>query len=404
MTYTEVFTADNSEQYIEQINRLDPLMHALSKQALNPQGGDDRITAACTAIHQKIDHLEANEFREELIDFLINPQAPGYAEPKHAVLKLIRAIQSPLLRPEYRKQKQYPEAFLDQDEWSKAIDWIMDNDALRDDFRYDLFVRLVGSNKPQRYVTIPLITGMLRERDGRFNEPLRVLDFGCSLNMGLGKLAVGGFGQVEVIESSDQAETVNQEQTAFFNKFANTYALAEGVGIDIVNFSDPGAKWWARSNSGYPSEWLNPDLEAEFAWVDDEKEHENVRQLVADFSVRDSLDALELEQESYDVVMISTAAYELSPQRRSAAWKNALRYAKPDGIVIIQDFARVNKAGAIRFYEEMFDKPFKYHVNVIDKSMPKPTKEPYLTYENGRCKKVRFESGALAVYRAVQED
>lgn len=274
---------------------------------------------------------------------------------------------------------------------------------LRNAFSYDLFMRLVSSNKPQRYVSIPIITGMLRDQQGRPEEPFNVLDLGCSLNMGLGKLASGSpFSPITVVKElrkDPEEEETDEETTELFNRYAREYTLGHGVGVDIALLDRQG-KWWAMSNCGYPSEWLDDKLETEFEYIHEAEDRPNVERVLGDITNPGSLESQGIEPKSYDVVSIMTTAYEMSPQDRVRAWRTADYFVKDDGLVISQEFGAVSKSGAFTPFQNMFDNPGKYRTAIKDHATQQARKVPNLRWENGRCKKVQLDVGALAMLGA----
>jgi hypothetical protein len=230
------------------------------------------------------------------------------------------------------------------------------------------------------------------------------MDFGSSLNIGLIKLtSESPFGQVEVGLARDQKGglIVDKDKTERITELAAKFRLSHGMGVEIEYMDDYGAKWWAKSNSGYPSEWLDPSLEKEFEFVNQMENPDvgrrdilppNVVNERADFTILDSLKGTEMEEESFDFVTIFTALYGLDAASRRRAVDNALHFAKHG--ILIQDFVYVSGKNSLHVYKHIFDEDYRYNFYYIDKNDPKREKQLVGTYKNGRCKELVLNLGS----------
>lgn len=396
----DVLYFDN-EQFETEIDLLLPLIKHVNEQTEHPQGQDRKISAFMEAIADKIYDPEQYVFRYLLIENLMDPRAPGFSEYNHATMKLLKAVQKPLLA--HRDEWDFPDGFDDPAVWSKAIDWILSDEMMSSDFAYDLFMRRNQANIDRRYKSVPAITGIYRDYEGRFQDPLMVLDMGSSIGAGSDKLEAGSpFEPPTVVrETASGLLVVDRTRTSYIGSLVTNYEVEQSTRVDIANFSDPGARPWVASSSGYPSEHQNRDLYSDVVdkaeYNEDGREISNV--IPADVLSLESMLEAGLEPESYDVAIISSAHYEFPGGQRHKAWSNALRFLKPDGIVIVNEFAYVDAAGHFRIHANFFDKLYKYSATVLDKANLDKGKQPFFLYDNGRASSLKLQAGALALMR-----
>jgi hypothetical protein len=177
------------------------------------------------------------------------------------------------------------------------------------------------------------------------------------------------------------------------------------MGVDITPL-DANSLDWVKSCSFYPSELLDEELVREFdtlalasTGLSPSKRlskklyslhPQNLGFYHGDFSDDESMSNF-LEQspvEKFHVVTFLTIMHQLSDEERTAMLKRAKDYLHPDGLIIIQDFARVNPDSPNQLEFPPDWQPYLYRTIVIDPTKPNEGPRELLYWDWGRCEKV----------------
>lgn len=316
-----------------------------------------------------------------------------------------------------RGPEEYPIKF-DVNQWMRLIQEFLADQDLSDDFEEDIDIRTVQSNIPERYKMLKLLIKLFPER---FGEQPKIVDVGSSLNLGLTKLALSDtypFGEVVVVDSSDEASE-NQALTKAVNGLiASNLAIGSSFGIDMWNFpNDKPLENWTITNSLLPKELVeNPKIRQEleelatlhpaevgFYWGDITN-----RESMKNFPPALSIGQLAInsyrrpvknhEDMKFDMGSMVTMLYLLDARRRQLAIKRTREYLLPNSPIIVQDFVKVvrGKPNQMRFEKDIYVHKWLYRTLVLDPLNPEGVQEAFIS-ETGRCERIMIGNGRIMV-------
>lgn len=304
-------------------------------------------------------------------------------------------------RESFSKNASYPDLHHNVCEWRKTITTILGSTALSEELQYDLHNRRPQTNIPDRYKSIPTFVSWARA-NGRLPEKLTLMDFGCARNLGIKSLAsveinsdpafaikkYYKYGDTQVVDPVDQPDITraqrvssNEQLTAGFNIAQNSpIGLETGLGFDIDDFSEPGTREWSLANLT-PNEFATGVASTiELFEVAFMNKNRTVRPKIS-FAAADVLlspeaqefnrleEGNETKPSGYaDISIIFTTLNQMSDQQQRTALKSIRRYTKPDGFIVIQDFARVHEESPLEleFLDSDWNKHYSYRTIVLD--------------------------------------
>lgn len=222
--------------------------------------GDTMGMAFCAAVKEMI--TEDRAFAETINAFI--EDRPDIT-PSHQVNIMRHGVQKQLLRKIHDPKNPYPAAYADPEKWKGALAMIAaPYSAENEEFYFDIRYRTVQSNIAERYKAFALIGSLAT---ARFDEPLSVLDIGCSQNQGLKKLALAhlgsSFGSIEVMrETKNNGDGLKIAADQTLSGLANellrgNLPIGQSSGIDVMSADDHGNQEWAKACSFYPGELLD---------------------------------------------------------------------------------------------------------------------------------------------------
>jgi hypothetical protein len=331
--------------------------------------------------------------------------------PDYVLELLLKVHQLKILETEDRL---YPERDLSSVRGARAlIRDIMaeDNGHLASDAKW----RTIQTMVDKRYMNVKLGWLMLKdvvaERTGESPGDPSVIDFGCSLNHGLKRLAREKdfpFDQekVSVYSSPDNyypGLVPDPDLTGRLRTYLKMpFALASGIGIDSVNPKTFQQSLWVKANC-YPSElWA---LERWERFEDLEKGDAGISFIQADCDSLPDLSSHLTQGGGSDIVVLSTILYQhrRKPEKLARIVNNAKRYAK--NFVMVIDAAEPDKESdtGLAFSENFYspDRPFGYNFLVLDMHDQSVGFQKLFSYENGRCIKMAPNLGHPAVASAL---
>lgn len=283
----------------------------------------------------------------------------------------------------------YPYGYDNVSKWVEAIrDYIHDESF--QNFTENLKQLDINSNVPDRYKGTRLVLTFFHEK---LPEHPRILDIGCSQNLGLKRLMLGPAAtwsptvlhtNIETIQNMTDEERAENELWVRRTLRSFEHTPGPSVGIDIYNLNNPDVQKWARMCSFYPSELLDCSKLEEYDAMVRDLNFKNVDFFCGDIT---SLSKEQFESkvgdEKFDVIIFSTMLYELTPEQREAAILNAKKFAHDKSLIIYQDFCEVRR-GKLVFYESLHKEKYRYRTIVEDMRNPGTLKE-FIRWENGRC-------------------
>ncbi|CAN5692373.1 hypothetical protein BH23PAT2_BH23PAT2_02100 [soil metagenome] len=375
---------------IERLERVELFENELRLQIENPAGGDKRTSAYCEASRQLLQ--DDSDYQKIANTVLFEREG---VQPSHAVNLVLRALQKQLTK---NPDSGYPEVYTHSDPWKEALKYATyEGSSVYDEFITDIRTRNVQSNVSERYKAVAMVVNLMQDFYGKRPS---ILDVGCSRNHGLKRLTMGKkfrFSQVNIEESvvDHPAEPIKAIPdglaTCFVQELLRTgLRLGPSLGIDIVPIQVEDNKEWARSCSFYPSELLDRKKVKAYDELD-EAERQNVAFYHGDFS---NLDVGDLERHSrverFDIVTFSTVLYQVSPEKHETMFENAKKLLKPNGIILIQDFAEVDPDNnyKLRFFKNWFKEPYLYRTILLDPKIRDGSLIELFRWDNGRCNKL----------------
>ncbi|GAC1499629.1 MAG: hypothetical protein NVS1B10_02580 [Candidatus Saccharimonadales bacterium] len=387
--------------------RFSEFLEGLSDYAASPPGKDPRISAFGHAVIEEFHDPNSTRFVKFLDEFLISGSLRQNEPLENKYDRLLRGCQRGFLNPTYQEDAsnpKFPEEHLDPAAWRKGFDWILDNGEVESNFMYDLLVREVSSNIPQRYVSIPIIVGLFRAlHPDRFIEPPKIGDAGCSQNLGLIKLAGNSsFGEVTITNGSSTNPKILEDKTELINSFVDpNFEIGDSWGFDTMRPWDPGAKDWAKACSGYPSEFLDKKRAEEYDELFRHQGDAEVGFNEWDITKQPKPGELDVEEKSLDIVFASNVLYLIRPKNRLAAVENLKRLVKDDGIVVFLEFAKANRSRLPKQNKQKFKELYNHRAFVTDLTDKHKIAKEFLVYEGGRCRTAKLGRKAITMMREL---
>lgn len=359
------------------------------------------------------DGIEANFYVTALDKLETDPDFHGVVhefvssrpelQRNHVRYLLLRSFQKMAIRD----HGSYPAGFT-ADTWSRVIERNLTDPDRRAELKSDLLTRHLNTNIPDRYKSLPPIIAWMRAH-GRVGESVSILDIGSSVNHGLKKLAIMDvvhgeyFSNTVMVDPVDVArpwaeQTPNPTLTEKVTDLQNRpVGLSYGIGLDRDQMADPDSQEWARACLT-PREFEDKSIESHDKL--DVMNPSNVR--FAKYNFLDDY-ASELlrsnhgEHEFFDVVTMFTVLNQLTDRERFRLLTIAQRYVKQTGLVVVQDFARVNPDSPydMMFLDSDWNKNFSYRTIVIDRLGNNGYQEVWL-YDGGRCRVAQAALGRIA--------
>jgi hypothetical protein len=275
-------------------------------------------------------------------------------------------------------------------------------------FAFDARWRTIQTMIDKRYMNVKLgwlmLGGAVAERAGTEPAGVSVIDFGCSSNHGLKRLARENdfpFSEEEVGVLLPSGKAAPELTARLYEYLRMPFKLASGIGIDSVDPRALQQSLWVKANC-YPSELWAPERLSRFE--DLECEVAGVRFAQADCDSLPQLsECIDLDAPS-DIVVLSTMLYQhrSNPDRLAKIMNNAKRFAK--NFVVVIDSADTDEQSPVglSFPEHFYsaERPFGYSLFVLDMHDQKAGFQRLLGYENGRCMKMVPNLGHEAVASA----
>ena len=334
--------------------------HELSK---NPPGNDPYMKAFYQAATELSDtNLPFRNFIQGIL------KKREDIDPKHFANLFCRSTQ--YIELYVKDTPGYPHGFDDKNVWKDELEDIITND--NPDLERLLLTKSTTTTVYQRYAGAATIMTALFP-----DKPLHVTDFGCGGNYGLRGIDIEA--PFDPIEDNSEGYRVS-------NLLAHPPKLASSIAIDLENPDDPETKKWRRACL-YTQELTNAAKIDRFE--DSIKQSNNVNFMQADLrELPIGNDQNQISEESQDVVIISTLCYQMPEQQKSILGQ-ARKILKPDGIIIIQDFAQTDSSNpnGLDFDVNWFGQPYAYRNFVLSQKTDWTMKE-ILRWKNGRCASV----------------
>lgn len=394
---------------------LEGIRRELVSQVKKPMGRDGGIAGFALAMSSAV------EDTPELADIMVEADKYHYvASPRDVVHQTLRAVQAQAIMHEVDG---YPYDYLAEDlsisavskvssRWSDLIFDIVTNSRSIDELAYDVQLRRMQSMQVERSKAVKLIGLALQER---FGLNPKVLDVGTSQMHGPKHLMLGLPFTRTVMDGAEK-----QTEKRFNQEVRRHWRPSAIDCVDIFFPDDPSNKNWAFANSFYPKELADPRKVARYRRLSDANVP-GVAFARADFSAEDPEPQYlmqdqqyrmhvgdTLKKHEYDVISTLTMLYQLSPEERRQWFVNCKDYLKPDGVIVVSDFAALKDldesacpTDSLNFDVKWTDE-FSYRTFVYDNATPEKGFQEVYRWLNGRCRKVQI-TGSTALRGALFE-
>ncbi|MDO8515394.1 MAG: class I SAM-dependent methyltransferase [bacterium] len=335
------------------------LIEEIRAQAVNPPGNDKYIGAFYESVCAQIDQQNP-KIHEILADTLaFRPEITD----KHFANLLFRTFQ--YLETNIIKNSLYPNGFDCQQTWEKELLSLVENPSLFPVIKNLLRTKNTTTTIYQRYVGPHAIMAAVFK-----SKIVSFADFGSGAAYGpLGMISKTTFNPF--VDNTDNCWVQNQLMKNI--KFDKVYSIDKQCHDGLDN------NLWLRACQFYPSE-RETHLLTTCKFEQKVKLYkERVTFVEADITQK-------LDIEPCDAVTICTTLYML-PKFQKEIIKIAQKILKKDGIIIIQDFAKIANDEATLNFKVSWTKDFPYRTFILSQKTNWKIWE-VLKWNNGRCKEV----------------
>jgi len=291
--------------------------------------------------------------------------------PKHFSNLFYRGVQ--LVELFYRQNGGYPHAFITPEQWGDELkDILRSEDAavlqdvlLHKDTTTTIYQRYAGARSIMR--------AMFPQRS------FAVADFGCGGNYGLRGMALPKPEPFKPFIDHTPGQVVQQLAR-------KPLRISEGLAIDREDPQDVDVTMWRLACSFYPQELSQlPDV---IALEERLTQAERIRFYKGDLLAL-PVGSKEIPAQRFDAVIMSTFCYQLDIPAQEQVLRAAAQMLKPDGLVIVQDFAEKDRNNPhwLNFNVSWFNHAYSYRNFVTGTRTGWEMKE-VLRWNNGRCEEV----------------
>lgn len=392
---------------------------------VKPVGGDPVFSSYAQGLHEVLhtDTPAAHAIAYAIHDRIKDKRIPKSGELRNEIIQeqasyAARLIFSALQYHYWMSDSADPayphaEKYKDSDFWRDDISRLFsDESEHRAELIDDIANKELMSNVAQRYITIKMLTAVYGDRW----DKLDVLDFGPSQMLGPIKLMATGaeklFGGPSVWKNHQDTrgrytEADHELTRAMASIAMGEYAVRESVrhyGIDkYSDADDEKIPRKAKSDSHYAIEIeKKPHLVRNYdELIRQGKELEaegKILKIQGDFT-EPNLEVL--EGKKFNMIFISAALYQMLPDDRLAAYRNAKNLLTDDGLLVIQDAAfwdtRYPENEWLDFSAKGFGGYFECHTYVLDMNMKDRGLQKFVDWENMRCTKMKFANSRFAL-------
>jgi hypothetical protein len=284
---------------------------------------------------------------------------------------------------------------LTKEAWDQRLEELAQDPTRREKI-IDLMQHNVMSNVSERGKLLNAVIQL----HGWGLRPLKIVDFGCSLNNNLKRLTMQHmesqhYAPVAVMDRVGRGNhrRRNEQFTERFNRLMTRYAplIMEGVGVDVSDFQDPTVRHLAMTHR-YPEEIADTVANAQFEQVT-AHQPANIRAIQADAR---TMDPRAIGSPAH-VAYMCTMLYQL-PHEAHEIIQTAHESTTEDGLIVVQDFVKDydSHANKFTFIEDKWP-PYSYAVWVYDKARPDRGWQKHYTVDSGRVK-------ALVIEKPVYEE
>lgn len=341
--------------------RFDPnLLNELIDLSHNPPGNDPVLGSFYAAL------VEIAEEGHSISKILLRvKKSRNDITYKHLVNLIFRAFQAIKLKQNDLSYR----SFDDISKWRKELANLQGDKNARRDFEKLLRTKNTNTTIYQRYAGVYTIVSHLWN-----NHKVTMADLGCGGNYGL-----RGFELKEPFKEIRDL-TPKRVVSKLLRKNIN---LEKGLAIDKEDPNLETTTFWRMACSFYPKELDEMNSILEF-----EKRIKLSAKI--QFIKKNLLKLKLLPKFKVDVIILSTILYQLSLYEQLILLQKAKKLLKPEGMMIIQDFAAKNLANPrhLDFNDSWFSKTYSYRTFISSRKTGWKFWEIF-QWNNGRCRIVK---------------
>ncbi|MBU3957426.1 hypothetical protein KKI19_04105 [Patescibacteria group bacterium] len=337
------------------------LIHELRNQAENPPGADLVLGSFYQAIAEMVDNGNSIAILLQRIK-----QSRPDITTKHFVNLLYRSYQ--YIKLEEGKDLSF-RAFDTADKWHPELTRLLSDKQNREQLETLLLARSTSTTVYQRYAgPYALISHTF---DG---IPISVTDLGCGGNYGLRGIELQEPFKPICDQTPDKILSELLLRRIYFEK---------GLAIDKEDPDDDAVTKWRLACSFYPKEL--DEMTNVLAFEQRLKGSQRVQ-----FLKTDLLTAEWLQGGVFDVAILSTILYQLNPERQQRLIDKTKKLLKPEGILIVQDFAvkQLENHQHLTFNESWSGREFGYRT-FLTSALTRWNFQEVFQWMGGRCTTVR---------------
>lgn len=331
----------------------------LIEQSKYPPGGDPVLGSFYKAMAEMI--VEHPDFADLIED--VKKVRPSITT-KHLANLLFRAYQY----IKFEENDLLYRAYKFSTMWREELELFLANPKTVEEFKKILIEKSTTTTIYQRYAGPYAIISQIYAQN-----PVLVADLGCGGNYGL-----------KGIELHEKFKPINDHSPSKqISKLLNTQInLKGGLAMDKEDPDDPEVTNWRTACSFYPKELDGLNALSNF-------ENRIKKSKKVQFIKVNLLDFNYLPKKLIDVVILSTILYQLHKSEQLKLLQRAKSMLKPGGILIVQDFATLDKNNLhlLNFKEPWFGKKINYRTFLASAKTQWNFLE-LLLWDNGRCNEV----------------
>lgn len=336
------------------------LVNELHDQAENPPGADLVLGSFYQAIIEMIDNGDSLAILLQEI----KKNRPDITT-KHFVNLLYRSYQYIKLKEQDLSFRTFETA----NKWHPELSRLISNKKDKEQLETLLLTQSTSTTVYQRY------TGPYAVISHVFDGiPISVADLGCG-----GNYALRG---IELQEPFKPIHDQTPNMTVSKLLLRRIY-LEKGLAIDKEDPDDETVKKWRLACSFYPKEL--DEMTNVLAFEQRLKGSQRVQ-----FLKTDLLTAEWFQREVFDVAILSTILYQLNPEKQQRLIDKAKELLKPEGILIVQDFAAKQPENLqyLTFNESWSGREFGYRT-FLTSALTRWNFQEVFQWMGGRCTTVR---------------
>lgn len=340
--------------------------------------------------------LQNNPESEEVIVNAVNRKRRNQPFPaSYAFNSLLRLFQM-----DHMDDPDYP--YKRQRTWQTKLEEQLNDEDRLIKLGLDLNMWNVGSDVETRIAGPKLVAHSLRpELTESSDYDYQILNVGSARDHSLAMLASNlALDHIEVdstrLKSEHKAIKLEETINRLVNRRIN---IGNCYGVDLWPLRDLEWSRFLQACRYYPSELSDSLKKERYNLLESIRDNDfRLHHTEADFG---DLDKPRYQNgylrgigknDHYDMIIFSTSLYQNYPEKRRVMINNALRLLKNNGLIVVQDFTKTNSKEVEHPIDQLefvgpTSQKYVYTTSVLEQDKGRFT--PFVTWQNGRCEKLR---------------